>query len=143
MLKPIRKMSNSLRSNSAIFLLNTKFQNSSTFTNFFRLPHHGYTTSHPGTQTFPRTKHLPLKRNHPAWPTRGSPRGNSGLRNYERVPPRKIFHVSKQEGCRAVPGLCNCERVPPRNVFTFPNNRDAGQYPAFAHFERPPLAKRY
>ena len=36
-------MSNSLRSDSAIFMLNAKFQNLSTFTNFFRLPPHGYT----------------------------------------------------------------------------------------------------
>ena len=30
-----------------------------------------------------------------AWPTRGSPRGNSGLRNCERVPPRIFFPFAK------------------------------------------------
>ena len=51
-------MSNSLRSNSAIFMLNTKSQNPSTFTNFFRLPPPGYTL--PASNPSHKLTHQPL-----------------------------------------------------------------------------------
>lgn len=106
-------MSNSLRSNSAIFMLNTKSQSLSTFTNLFRLPPPGYTlpasnilhklTHQPWKLVFASctTSQAPSKFPHiplfitcfSAWPTRGSPRGNSGLRNCERVPPRIFSHL--------------------------------------------------
>lgn len=51
-------MSNSLRSNSAIFMLNTKSQSLSTFTNLFRLPPPGYT--HPASNILHKLTHQPL-----------------------------------------------------------------------------------
>ena len=51
-------MSNSLRSDSAIFMINTKFQSLSTFTNLFRLPPPGYTL--PASNILHKLTHQPL-----------------------------------------------------------------------------------
>lgn len=54
-------MSNSLRSDSAIFMINTKFQSLSTFTNLFRLPPPGYTL--PASNILHKLTHQPFEIN--------------------------------------------------------------------------------
>ena len=140
MLRTIIKMSNSLRSDSAIFMLNAKSLNLSTFTNLFRLPPPGYT--HPASNPSRKLTHQPFEINcrsttsqpflksihhiisllsisSPANSAflffsvadKGSPRGNSGLRNCERVPPRIFSHLSN-DGPRAVPGPATVSKFP-------------------------------
>lgn len=52
-------MSNSLRSDSAIFMINTKSQSLSTFTDLFRLPPPEYTL--PASNILHKLTHQPLK----------------------------------------------------------------------------------
>ena len=141
-------MSNSLRSDSAIFMINTKSQSLSTFTNLFRLPPPGYTL--PASNILHKLTHQPFEINcslhHIATiPTKYPPYYISIIHFFPSKLSLSVFQRGRQGGVRGgtaafatvsefplgffshlpnsgTPGStrpCNCERVPPRIFFPF------------------------
>ena len=139
-------MSNSLRSDSAIFMLNAKSHNLSTFTNFFRLPPLGYTLSPPlalptYSLTNPRkyvlasctTSQAPSKFPHIFLFIRSFQRGQQGgarggTAAFATVSefPLGFFPICQMTGLRAVPGPATVSEFPLGFFSHLPNSGTPG-----------------
>ena len=139
-------MSNSLRSNSAIFMLNTKSQSLSTFTNLFRLPPPGYTL--PASNILHKLTPQPFEINCRSTTSQpflksihhiisllsiSSPANSAflffsvadkGESEGEQRP--SIFSHLPNSGIPGSTRPCNCERVPPRIFSHLPNSGTPG-----------------